>query len=109
MGTSNHDLVVFDGVRSLAEVEEFKRLLGDSVYIVAVHSPPKIRYKRMIERLRSDDSKEISELIRRDREELKLGIGEVIAMADYIITNDSNYEEFKRRCEEVTDRVLKNG
>ncbi|AAK41303.1 dephospho-CoA kinase [Saccharolobus solfataricus] len=109
LGTSNHDLVVFDGVRSLAEVEEFKRLLGDSVYIVAVHSPPKIRYKRMIERLRSDDSKEISELIRRDREELKLGIGEVIAMADYIITNDSNYEEFKRRCEEVTDRVLKNG
>lgn len=109
LGTGSYDLVGFDGVRSLAEVEEFKRLLGDNVYIVAVHSPPKIRYKRIIERMRSDDSKEISELMRRDREELKLGIGEVIAMADYVITNDSNYEEFKKRSEEVINRVLKNG
>ncbi|WP_338601866.1 AAA family ATPase [Sulfolobus tengchongensis] len=107
--SSKYNLVAFDGVRSLAEVEEFRRLLGDDIYIVAIHSPPKLRYKRMIERMRSDDSKEVSDLIRRDREELNLGIGEVIAMADYIIVNDSTYEEFKKRCDEVIDRVLKNG
>jgi len=107
--TGKYDLVGFDGVRSLAEVEEFRRLLGDNIYIVAIHSPPKLRYKRMMERMRADDSKELSDLIRRDKDELSFGIGNVIAMADYVIVNDSTYEEFKRKSNEIIDRVLRDG
>ncbi|MEM3352641.1 MAG: AAA family ATPase [Saccharolobus sp.] len=106
--SSKYELVGFDGVRSLAEVDEFKRLLGDKVYIVAIHSPPRLRYKRIIERMRSDDAKDISDLIKRDKEELSLGIGNVIAMADYVIVNDSSYDEFKRKCNQIIDKVLSN-
>ncbi|MEM2662636.1 MAG: AAA family ATPase, partial [Metallosphaera sp.] len=40
--------VVFDGVRNLAEVDEFSRL-GKPV-IVAVHAPPALRYERLKKR-----------------------------------------------------------
>ncbi|MEM1630389.1 MAG: dephospho-CoA kinase, partial [Saccharolobus sp.] len=60
------------------------------------------------ERMRSDDAKDISDLIKRDKEELSLGIGNVIAMADYVIVNDSSYDEFKRKCNQIIDKVLSN-
>ncbi|MCI2414827.1 MAG: AAA family ATPase [Candidatus Aramenus sp.] len=98
-------LVAFEGVRSLYEVEEFKRL-GEPL-IVAIHSPPQLRYSRMMSRMRQDDSKDVQELRRRDLDEIKLGIGGVIAMADYVVLNDSSIEEFKRRSEEIIQRILR--
>ncbi|MFP3164811.1 MAG: nucleoside monophosphate kinase [Acidianus sp.] len=97
--------IAFEGVRSLAEVEEFKRL-GNPI-IIAIHSPPSLRYQRMISRMRPDDSKNIEDLRRRDLDEIRLGIGGVIALADYIIINDSTIDEFKKRAEEVILRITK--
>ncbi|AEB94555.1 AAA family ATPase [Metallosphaera cuprina] len=95
--------VAFDGVRNLAEVEEFSRL-GNPL-VVAVHSPPKLRYERMKRRMRSDDSVRDEDLRRRDLEELSLGIGSVIALADVVIVNDSTEEEFKRRALEILGKI----
>ncbi|MEM4046321.1 MAG: dephospho-CoA kinase [Metallosphaera sp.] len=95
--------VAFDGVRNLAEVEEFSRL-GNPL-VVAVHSPPKLRYERMKRRMRSDDSVRDEDLRRRDLEELSLGIGSVIALADVVIVNDSSEEEFKRRALEILGKI----
>ncbi|MEM4096003.1 MAG: AAA family ATPase [Metallosphaera sp.] len=95
--------VAFDGVRNLAEVEEFSRL-GNPL-VVAVHSPPKLRYERMKRRMRSDDSVRDEDLRRRDLEELSLGIGSVIALADIVIVNDSTEEEFKRRASEILGKI----
>ncbi|BDC19746.1 hypothetical protein HS5_26360 [Acidianus sp. HS-5] len=103
--TPNMGRVAFEGVRSLAEVDEFKRL--GSPIIIAIHSPPSIRYERMMARMRSDDSKSVSDLRRRDLDEIKLGIGGVIALADYMIINDSTIDEFKKRAEEVILRIIK--
>lgn len=97
--------VAFDGVRSLYEVEEFKRI-GDPV-IIAVHSPPLIRYQRILSRKRPEDPQDIEGLRLRDMDELKFGIGGVIAMADYIIVNDGTIDEFKKRAEELLSRILK--
>ncbi|MFP3163560.1 MAG: AAA family ATPase [Acidianus hospitalis] len=97
--------IAFEGVRSLAEVEEFKRI-GNPI-IIAIHSPPSLRYQRMISRMRPDDSKNIEDLRRRDLDEIRLGIGGVIALADYIIINDSTIDEFKKRAEEVILRITK--
>ncbi|BBG23578.1 Dephospho-CoA kinase [Sulfuracidifex tepidarius] len=103
-------LVVFDGVRSLDEVEEFRNLLqGNEIFLVSVHSPPSIRYERIMNRMRPDDSKDISLVKLRDKEELDFGLGGVIAMSDYIITNSSSIAEFKRECEDFIKRVLKFG
>ncbi|MFP3217976.1 AAA family ATPase [Acidianus sp.] len=97
--------IAFEGVRSLAEVEEFKRI-GNPI-IIAIHSPPSLRYQRMISRMRPDDSKNIEDLRRRDLDEIRLGIGGVIALADYIIINDTTIDEFKKRAEEVILRITK--
>jgi len=95
--------IAFDGVRNLAEVQEFSRL-GDTV-IVAVHSPPSVRYARLMRRMRPDDSTSVEELRRRDMEEISLGIGGVIAMADYVVINDSSEDEFRRRVLELLGRI----
>lgn len=100
----NEDLVVLDGVRNWEEVEEFKKY--GNVIIIAVHSPPRLRYERLLKRGRKDDLPTIEGLIKRDWEELEMGIGSVIALADYIIVNDSTIEEFKSEAEELISRLL---
>ncbi|QKQ99423.1 AAA family ATPase [Metallosphaera tengchongensis] len=97
------DRVAFDGVRNLAEVEEFSRL-GNPI-LIAVHSPPNVRYERLMKRLRADDSSRVEDLRRRDMEEISLGIGGVIAMADYVVVNDGTEEDFKRRVAELMGKI----
>lgn len=83
--------LVVDGVRSRAELDYF-RGLGWKLLVVAVHSPPKLRYERLLARGRpGEDSIETLKL--RDESNLRLGIGEVIALADIMIVNDSSIQE----------------
>jgi len=100
----NEKIVVFDGVRNWEEIEEFKKL-GD-VIIIAVHSPPKVRYERLLKRARKDDTLTVEGLIKRDWEELEMGIGNVIALADYVLVNDTTVEEFKNKAKELINRLL---
>jgi len=101
-----HDekIVVFDGVRNWEEIEEFKKL--GEVIIIAVHSPPKVRYERLLKRARKDDTLTVEGLIKRDWEELEMGIGNVIALADYVLVNDTTVEEFKNKAKELIKRLL---
>ena len=100
----NEKVVVFDGVRNWEEIEEFKKL-GD-VIIIAVHSPPRVRYERLLKRARKDDTLTVEGLIKRDWEELEMGIGNVIALADYVLVNDTTVEEFKNKAKELIKRLL---
>ena len=98
-------LIVIDGVRSLHEVEYFKRKLGD-VRIVAVHASPTTRYRRILERSRPGDPKNWDEFRRRDITELSWGIGEVIALADYMIVNEGDLESIKREVRRLLEEIL---
>ncbi|BFH74148.1 AAA family ATPase [Sulfurisphaera javensis] len=98
------NIVAFDGIRNWEEIEEFKKV--GEVIIVAIHSPPKLRYERLLKRARKDDILTMEGLIKRDWEELEMGIGNVIALADYVLTNDSTIEEFKSKAEELIKRIL---
>jgi len=85
--------LVVDGVRSRAELEYF-RGLGWRVATVAVHSPPWLRYRRLLERGRpGEDSLEVLRL--RDESNLGLGVGEVIALADVMIVNEGGLAELE--------------
>ena len=81
------DVVWIDGVKSLYEVEEFKRVFSDLV-LVAIHASPKTRFKRLFGRKRSDDPESWELFLERDRRELGVGVGNVIALADYMIVNE---------------------
>lgn len=92
-------LVVVDGVRSLEEVYYFKKFF--EVYIIAIHASPRTRYSRLKARGRPDDPSSWEEFSTRDLRELSLGIGNVIALADYMIVNENiplrEYEEICRK------------
>lgn len=100
-----YDSVIgIEGVRNWEEVEIFRRI-GD-IIIVAIHAPPKVRYERILRRSRKYDPYSMDEVIKRDLEELKLGIGTVIALSDYIIVNDGELENFKKLCKEIFLRII---
>ncbi len=91
-------LVLVDGIRSLAEVEAFRRRYGRAV-LVAVHSSPRTRFERLRARGRPDDPASWEEFWERDRVELEVGIGSAIAMADHMLVNEGTVEELKRAAE----------
>ncbi len=91
--------VVIDGVRNLEEIDAFKEKMD--MIIIAIHSSPSTRYKRLTERQRRDDPSIMKKIIERDRRELKWGIGGVMAMADVIIINEGGLDEFRTKVERI--------
>ena len=78
--------VVIDGIRSMAEVEAFRKRAA--VLLVAVDASPSRRYELLRERGRSDDPLTREMFEERDLRELGVGIGEAIALADRSVSNE---------------------
>lgn len=102
------NIVVVDGVRSLHEVEEFRRFFPNFI-ILAVHASPKIRFERLFKRKRSDDPEKWATFLERDMRELKVGLGHVIALADQLIVNEGSKAEFEEKVREFLRKVIKDG
>lgn len=104
--SSLSDYVVIDGVRSLDEVNYFKRIFGE-VVVIAIHASPVTRFQRLYARGRSDDPRVWSEFVDRDLMELSLGIGSVIALADHMIVNeDKDLRDLRRIARELLEKIL---
>lgn len=78
--------VVVDGIRSIAEVEAFRKKA--SVFLVAIHASPERRFSLLRVRGRSDDPMSREAFAKRDQRELGVGIGYAIALADEVIANE---------------------
>jgi dephospho-CoA kinase len=96
------NVVIVDGVRSLQEVEEFKKHFKDFV-LIAVHASPMTRFQRLFQRERSDAPRSWHTFIERDLRELNVGLGSVIAMADYMIANEGTREQIRQKAREVLE------
>jgi dephospho-CoA kinase len=103
---ADSDMVLVDGIRSLAEMYEFEKNFPQFI-LIAVHSSPETRFERLFRRKRSDDSAGWGGFAERDLRELSVGQGNVIALADYMIVNEGTLEEYKARIREVLDSVVK--
>jgi dephospho-CoA kinase len=99
--------ILIDGVRSLAELEEFKYSFPD-FKLIAIHAPQEFRFKRISGRARSDDPSAWRNFIKRELRELKVGIGSAIALADRIIENSGSLKEFKNKAAETLTEMVKN-
>ena len=77
--------VVVDGIRSMAEVDAFRKKA--EVLLVAVHAAPSRRFELLRERGRRDDPLSREMFDERDGRELGVGIGRAIALADETISN----------------------
>jgi len=95
--------VAIDGIRSLEEVEVFKEAF--KTVLIAVHASPETRYQRLKKRGRSDDPPNRQVFRERDQRELRFGIGNAIALSDYIIRNNDDIENLKRELDELMRRL----
>ena len=80
------DRVVVDGIRSMSEVEVFRRKAR--VLVVAVQASPPRRFSLLKERGRSDDPPNHEVFQKRDDRELGVGLGLAIVLADEVISNE---------------------
>jgi len=100
----NNPVVLIDGIRSLEEVEEFKRNFKD-FRLVAVKAREELRFKRISRRLRSDDIKVWKKFKERDKHELEVGVGKVIETADQTIHNNGTLKEFKNKIRKFLEEI----
>lgn len=98
-------LFMIEGIRSEYEVEIFRKKFKD-FKIIAVHSTPQTRFKRLKKRMRPDDSREESEFKLRDNRELDFGIGNVIATADYMVVNEGPLKKIKGIVRSILENEL---
>lgn len=101
----DESLVIIDGVRTLAEIEVFRRRLGTSFHLVAITVPDAVRAQRLIERQRSDDPADVKKMEERDKREIGWGILEAIASADTVLNNLPPLSEFQKHVSELFDKL----
>ncbi len=85
--------IIVEGIRSLHELTELRSKFD--VATVAIHASPKTRFQRLLSRGRSDDPKTWGVFQERDLRELEVGLGQVIALADDILVNETSIAELQ--------------
>lgn len=98
------DKVIIDGIRSFREVKEFKKNFPRFT-LIAIHSSPQTRFERLYHRRRTDDPKNWQSFRRRDMRELGVGLGNAMAMADYMIVNEGSLQAFKVKVRKILKRI----
>ncbi|MEM2944238.1 MAG: AAA family ATPase [Methanomassiliicoccales archaeon] len=96
---------VIDGCRGEKELMVFKNAFDDDAVVVAIHSSAKTRYERLRRRNRSDAPTNFEEFKERDSRELGWGLGNLIALADYMIVNEGSLEEFKEQVRKLLKEI----
>jgi dephospho-CoA kinase len=98
--------IIIEGVRSLAEVEEFRKHFP-TFELLSIHASPKTRFRRIFKRGRSDDSMDRHAFAVRDGRELMVGLGSAIAMADHVINSEGTLVQFKKRVRTFLEEFLR--
>jgi dephospho-CoA kinase len=101
---SKTERVIVDGIRSLNEVSVFEKHFS-RFSLVGVHSSPETRFNRLNRRHRSDDPSEWKLFQERDMRELGVGLGNALAMAEYLITNENGKDSTKSKAKEILRRI----
>ncbi|MCX8172489.1 MAG: AAA family ATPase [Archaeoglobaceae archaeon] len=98
-------IVLVDGIRGIAEVQTFKKAFEDFV-LIAIESPPELRFERAKRRGRSDDVLTIEDLYERDRREESWGLKKAIEVADFTIENTGSIEDFRDKVHALLKKLL---
>ena len=103
------DLVVIDGTRGPDEIKAFKSAFGDALKVVAIHASPDTRFERLKARGRRDSPRTPSEFDLRDHRELDWGLGDAIALADFMVVNEGTTDELRAEVDALMDELLGKG
>ena len=94
--------VVIDGLYSWSEYKVLKEKYGDRLTMLAIHVPPKIRYRRLSERKTDENDTALNNRTISKEDAMKRDVAEIeniekggpIAMADHMIVNTKGYDDF---------------
>ena len=118
----NNNLVLIDGMRSVAERDSLVQLMGFEPEILAILASENIRNSRLIQRKRSDDldiesTKENKKIIKqineeknhviseRDAREKGWGVESLLERANYKIDNEDSMELFRISVKALLERL----
>jgi len=99
------DYIVIDGIRNIEEINLFKKELSDDFIVIAIDASDETRKKRTLSRRRKDDVDNLRSFKERDKRELRWGLGEVIASADIVISNEGILQELQRKVKDVLNKI----
>lgn len=103
-----------DGLCSWEEYLELKKKYRENLIVIAVYSPPKMRYQRLVDRSskHSDDQAQRfrsftkEEAASRDKAEIEnLHKAGPIVMADYTLINTTTIEDLQKQIDEVFNSI----
>jgi dephospho-CoA kinase len=104
--SKNAEVIFVDGVRSLSEVQIFRKYWRFPIIAIVVDE--KKRFNRLFERGRSDDPKSLIDLKERDKREIAFGLEKLLKNADYTIHNNSTIMDLKKKMREVVIEIINN-
>lgn len=104
--TKQHDKVCIDGIRDFHEVGIFRNAFGGNFVLIAVTARKDIRFKRALSRGRKDDAADKKVFYEKDAREASWGLDKAIGLADYKVTNNGTFEEFKEKVKKALDKIL---
>jgi len=99
-------LIILDSLRTVEEARLFQVKFGDRFHILAVLASPAVRLMREQKRARFGDLTKL-EFRMRDREELRLGVGDLIALSNHYIDGNKTEAEAKKQADAVLKHLGK--
>jgi len=100
-------VILIDTVRTLKVYDTFRKKYKKRFALIAVVANPEVRKAREITRARFGQHITEKGVEMRDAEELKIGVGSVISLADEYIDANCSKKEMLTRTEEVYNRLLR--
>jgi dephospho-CoA kinase len=100
---------IIDGIRNPGEIEELRKV--KDFYLISVGAPQKIRYQRVSKRAKPSDAQDWEGFLKMDerdfgeKDPLGQQVGKCMEMADYNLLNDSSIEDFKKKIEEIYNKI----
>lgn len=101
---------IIESVRTPLEVSELRK--HSNFYLFAIDADAKVRYERIVVRGSSTDNVSFETFIANEQREMtsddpnKQNLKACIEQADYLFSNDGNFEDLHQKIEEVLDTIM---
>ena len=98
---SKKKIILLDSLRTVEELHYFRTKFKNNFKLIAIFASPSIRKEREVKRKRFADT--YFEI--RDKEELTIGVGEVMALADYVIDGNKSKTLVKKQADRIFNSI----